>query len=304
MNPKKMRDYKKTDNMKDFEIWMEDIALVYNNLCKLYQDMDLVRENTGLEIRLVPKCLVQLTKEMCKCNLDCMANSFNLNILSHNCFLYDLNNLFLSMEHKDCAFLEKKVVNEELVELETDFYDSIGEEIGTGIEKLCDDMPDSFEELQCKMYELKEGCRGIEDCYKYILSSEVNRSCKNPDFVDQIEDIRRSIQLPENIFNSIREKRSTADKANNFIQNNLEDVTYKKNEEIFISSRIKDSTLKSGSSMYEPSFIIPLSSFIVFLFVFSHLNNSKFKTKKSITIFVGASMTLLILCCVVMNNFI
>lgn len=296
----KLKDNKiinQVGSMKDFENWREDTAIVYNDVCKKYQDSGFTGESLELNIKAIPKCLVQLTKEMCNCNLDCVAKSFDPKILDTNCLIYDRENIFLSLQHEDCEFLEKKVINGELVEIQTGFSYMIRDKIYDNVENLCKGKPNSFEELQCKMYELKEGCRGVKECYEFIFNSKINENCTNPDFVDQIGDLERSL---DNV-DFIRGKRSILGKTNGLNRIDSDDLDFKRDKEILIRSKIKNNTLTSGSSIVKPSCIVPISSLIGFLFALNYYNNSESKSKKMLAIIVGASMTILILCCTAMN---
>lgn len=181
--------------MKIFESWRDAVITNSDESCRKIQDDELDLFYKDSDIKNVPRCLVQMTKQICHCDFDCVFDSFKKFRFDSECLLYDIQDLFISVKHYDCDMLDKRIINGVLSTMKTDFDNMIFAQIFINLDELCDNKPKAMEKLQCIMYELKKSCKGSNVCNKFRLSDCFTRHCLNQNFRSQINDIERSIDI-------------------------------------------------------------------------------------------------------------
>lgn len=192
----------------NFEEWRDDTIKFYNEICVNLQDSE-----TNIfeeEIKKAPGCFVQLTKKFCNCDIDCVAKSFNSLQFDTTCYLYDLDNIFLSTEYINCDFLNEKVADANLIDFKNEFSMKSFVDIYILISELCDNKPNSLQKLQCLMYNYKDGCKDKNLCSGLELIKLANQTCINEDFDEQIRDIVRSVHLNTDNGELVRSVRSNS----------------------------------------------------------------------------------------------
>lgn len=271
-----------------FEEWRDGTIKFYNEICVNLQDSE-----TNLfveEISKAPRCLVQLTKKFCNCDLDCVAESFESLKFDTTCYLYKLDNIFLSTEHIDCDFLNEKVEEAELIDFKNDFSLASFVDIYNLISELCDNKPKALQNLQCIMYNYKDGCKDEKLCSGLKFLNLSNQTCKNEDFEEQIQDIARSIHLNlkndtiEDIVRSVRSTPSLTSWENSFVKPLILSNTQISKSNILIPLSIYGTVIFAISAISLKSFLdsrisvkkglsIGLCFFIVILMCLCNLNN-------------------------------
>lgn len=188
----------------EFEQWRNDVLEASAENCtKLYQLDSNVKTKEIELVEKVPKCLVHLTRKMCKCDQECISESFVNSYLDHSCRTYDRENLWYDTTYKDCDYLGKRVEDGKL--LPVDVYNSmisIMKDINSGITNLCDSNS-NFENLLCKSYDLRDICRNNTKCMGFSIKDVPKKYCKNGLYEDQMDEIERI--LGKKIRTNIRE---------------------------------------------------------------------------------------------------
>lgn len=142
--------------------------------------------------------MVQFTREICNCNQNCVADSFVNVPISYICHDLDTDNLFISQKHTFCSNYKLRISDGDMfTNINFHSNQNLGLRIEKSMRKLCDDDQKYYNQLQCAMYELKEECDFDTNCYEKFIQQTSAEGCINPNYVDQIKDIEKSVELDE-----------------------------------------------------------------------------------------------------------
>lgn len=189
----------KENNLKEFEAWRNQKINHFNEDTE-NADLNKVQSETYRKfLDEFPKCMVQMTKQMCNCDQDCLGESFRNIYINTVGLNLDRSNLYLSTKHVDCDSHDKKIFDGKmynLYELSAPLS-KITEDIQDQIISLCGNENESLNKLQCKAYELKDFCKEDYNCYKQSLLFSIPENCSNTELTKQLKDMESSIGFPE-----------------------------------------------------------------------------------------------------------
>lgn len=192
---------KKISSFSDFESWRNKQIKQYEMFCNSLDYNDLPdKDKLKEEFRDFPNCMIQLTKQICKCDHDCLINSFfNINF-DAKCLGVNIDALFVSNVHRECSKYGVKFVNGMIFSTdEVVPFTRAGLRLKDSMQELCDGNNDLFKDIQCNMYELNDECSNDLKCIKSNLYTDLPTDCRNNDLKYQIDEINNLIGLP--IFN-------------------------------------------------------------------------------------------------------
>lgn len=197
-------------DMEIFEKWRESTINKYNTIC--YQRINnIIKLNQKEEINLknIPRCMVKLTRSMCKCNRDCASDSYFKMKFDLSCLIYDMNDLYIDINYVDCQFLDYKIVDNYMVP------SAIGNYLTNSrirfykeISKFCKTPNYAFDNIQCAAYELRDACNDNKLCLEISLNANFPENCVNDEFQNMINDLSTIMYIPYTSLEYIRNKRS------------------------------------------------------------------------------------------------
>jgi hypothetical protein len=153
------------------------------------------------QIKIFPKCMVHLTKKMCKCDPKCISETFYGFNLDEKCLLFDLENVYTEdkyiegCEKYDFWPINGKMVNRRVGrnvnEAKEEFYKAFNE--------LCYDTT-KVNETKSSAYELCDECCNSAECLLNTLDQGFKTNCTNEEYINQVSEIGKifDIDLPVN----------------------------------------------------------------------------------------------------------
>ncbi|KAK6090250.1 hypothetical protein P3W45_000798 [Vairimorpha bombi] len=184
----------------EFKKWRDDSLKTIKNICKMFEETKLGKNRDFANfLKKFPRCMVQFTREMCKCNQYCVADSFLSIKIDYICHGLKTDDLFLSQKHFICNDYAKRVSDGKMFKY-NDFHSdfSLTFRIEHALAKLCDDdEQEYYNHLKCAIYELKEECENDPYCFKTFIQPTLEKDCRNRYYIDQIKDIEESVGLNE-----------------------------------------------------------------------------------------------------------
>lgn len=232
--------------LKNFEEWRNKNIKAYNEYCD-GTDFSEISKNEPLKDLYLKfsKCMIQLTRQMCKCDQNCFNNSFK-NIHFKGTVIKDkIDQVFVSNVYSNCDVYKVSVINGVMFESDSAMpFSRIELRIKESLENLCNGNQNFYNDLQCASYELKDECRDDLKCMKSYLISEIPSDCRNEEFNNKIEDIHSLIGYP--IFNNTEEaKLSRGERSIVESYENLNNSFYEKSVYGNISDDTSDFPLSS-----------------------------------------------------------
>lgn len=192
-----MERYQKKNKTK-FEVWRKNQIDLYNTICKLSVGRFFQKNISKENLSLVPKCLVQITKRYCNCDTDCVRNSILGTDFNLECLEYDLHNLYLHDRFIDCRFLNENLPeNEKIYNFLDEMSINTKKNIFKGIDYLCNGDIEYYPQLQCGIYELRDGCNEISECYDFMLNGRLSAICEVDTFETIVSEVLHIINYPE-----------------------------------------------------------------------------------------------------------
>lgn len=183
---------------KDFENWRDDQIGYYNQLCK-YNYLGIISDDFMYyyNLRMVPRCLVHLTKRMCNCENDCIILSMRRRIFDPICKFYDLKNLYLHDRYIDCSFLNKRLPPDDSIHK---YFNKLpmnsSNILYDGINSICKGDEEVFNKLQCTIYDIRFNCQYSEECYQFVYNQNAPSNCVNPEFENNMYELERINGFP------------------------------------------------------------------------------------------------------------
>lgn len=126
---------------KEFEEWRSHSLFANDYYCKT-EEVSKIGESQQLSAKIANfhKCMLQLTREMCRCDQKCVTESLMNVTLDFPCLKIDHDNLFLSMKYQPCDMYGIKVLNGSMYYRNTpDLFPVLGERIYNELFKLCNE---------------------------------------------------------------------------------------------------------------------------------------------------------------------
>lgn len=188
-----------SNNIDEFKEWRDEKKKYVEDFCEKFEETAIgeIPEVKNF-LNDFPRCMVQLTRQMCNCDQDCLSESFYNDHFDTTCTNTDFNNLFISRKYLPCGDFKIRISEGKMYKND-EFYSTpvIGTRINEALSKLCNNDQEYYDKLQCAAYELKDECEANPDCFKLFLQPSTRTRCKNPDFIQQVKEIEESSGLDE-----------------------------------------------------------------------------------------------------------
>lgn len=186
------------DKKSEFEEWRNSLVEYYNRICR-FNYLGILSKKDILEFNLekIPKCLLHFTRRICDCDNDCVSLSMRNVTFDPLCSLYDTENLYLHDKYIDCTFIDEKLYKEESI---YKYFDKMSlysqDKLFDGINDLCKGNENSYNEIQCAIYDIRFGCGNSTECYSFIFNRDTPTDCKYNNYFDMISEIERIMDFP------------------------------------------------------------------------------------------------------------
>lgn len=184
-------------DLENFELWRNDTITDYENKCAETDESNIEALKKAKENFMnFSKCMIQLTRQMCNCDQDCLSNSFKKVHYNSVCPKLDTTNLFLAKKYVNCDDYGIKIIDGKMYEVDEDErYSLFKEKIENAMLRLCNDDEESYNKLQCAAYELKNECGSDISCVEQNVPSIHFYNCNNNEFEQQLEDIESTLDF-------------------------------------------------------------------------------------------------------------
>lgn len=102
--------------IKNFESWRNKTIADYENNCMGMEESVIQNSKEAKDDFInFTRCMIQLTRQICMCDQECLAKSFE-NVQYHSvCPRIEVNNLFLSRNYLDCQSYGIKIVGGDMI---------------------------------------------------------------------------------------------------------------------------------------------------------------------------------------------
>lgn len=191
--------FDRDNEIETFELWRNKTITKYENKCMEMDESDIQNSKEAKDdFMKFTRCMIQLTRQMCMCDQDCLAKSYK-NVRYHSvCPRLEVNNLFLARNYLDCGSYGIKIVGGDMVDQNAkSIYTDFSIRMRYLITDLCFNEDQSFEAFQCAAYELKDECKDDITCVVKNFPSSNFYGCQNDDFKHQVEEIEGTINFKE-----------------------------------------------------------------------------------------------------------
>lgn len=183
--------------LEKFELWRNNTITDYENKCaesSEYTSEEL--EKAKEDFNKFSRCMIQLTRQMCNCDQDCLSKSFKKVHYNSVCPKLDTTNLFVARKYLNCDNYGIRIIGGKMHNEDEDIRCSLfSKNIENAMLQLCNNKENSYNKLQCFGYELKNKCVSDMSCIEQNIPSIHFYNCVNDEFEQQLEDIESTLDF-------------------------------------------------------------------------------------------------------------
>lgn len=187
----------KLEDLQTFIDWRNRNVDRMLGFCQILKNINNQGTNAIVQqIEILPKCMMHLTKKICKCDKKCVSDSFKDYKFDENCSLFDLQNIDTDDKYiEKCKVYDHRPENGKMIKrVVGKNINETAEQFLNKFDELCDDN-NKFDEVQCDAYDLRDECLNDKQCIQESINFVKKSNCTNDEYDKQVEEITRIFDL-------------------------------------------------------------------------------------------------------------
>lgn len=164
--------------LKRFVVWRNNNIRAYNDFYESLGHSRISKYKIDKEVLIFfRKCMIQLTRQMCKCRKKCMNRSFGDILFLNERLIEDRSYIFVD-EYTDCKVYGTRILNGKMYEEKDKLPDKkIKARLKSTMKNLCSGDFFSYNDLKCLYYEINDICKNDEICVKKYSIRKLPNNC-------------------------------------------------------------------------------------------------------------------------------